>query len=195
MAANTALLGVPAWSTAALLVLVSTAAATDVRWRKIPSWLTYPAILIGLAGHALAGGLYGSGDQPGLSGAAAGLAVGSGPLLLCWLAGGIGGGDVKLMGAIGALGGWRLCIGAMLYGFIVAALMAIVVMVHKRVVWRTLRRVLHTMALLVMPGARPADPTGPDSPKIPFAAALCAGTVAAIISSALKSGLGQMLFE
>lgn len=190
MLAETSPLGMPFWSSAALVALVVTAAVTDLRSRKVPNWLTYPAIVIGLAGHWLAGGLRGWPGEPGLTGAAAGLAVGFLPLLVCWLAGGIGGGDAKLMGAIGALGGLKFVIAAMLYGFIVAAVMAIVVMLHGRLARRTLRRVLHTIALLVMPGARPADPTGPDSPRIPFAAALCVGTVAAMVSTALKLRVG-----
>lgn len=190
MAANTALLGMPIWSAAALGVLIVVAAVTDLRSRKVPNWLTYPAVVIGLAGHALAGGLHGGQQEFGLTGALAGFAAGFFPLLLCWLAGGIGGGDAKLMGAIGALGGLKFVIGAMLHGFVVAAFMAIVVMVHRRVVRRTLRRVFHTVVLLIMPGAKPADPTGPESPKIPFAVALCVGTLAAMISAAIKSGLG-----
>ena len=189
MPTDAAPLGMPIWSAAALGVLVVVAAAADLRAGKVPNYLTYPAILIGLAGHALAGGLRGGQGQMGLTGALAGFAVGFGPLALCWLAGGIGGGDAKLMGGIGALAGWRFAIGAMLYGFIVAALMAVVVMIRRRAVRRTLRRVLHTMVLLISPGAKPADPTGPDSPTIPFAVALCVGTAAAMASAAIKSGL------
>ena len=178
----------PLWSAGAMAALVVAAAAVDLRSGKVPNWLTYPAILLGLAGHALAGGLRGEGGQLGLTGAAAGLAVGFVPLLVCWLAGGIGGGDVKLMAAIGALGGWEFAIGAMLYGFIAAALMAAAVMIRRRVVRRTLRRIFHTMVLLITPGAKPADPTGAESPRSPFAVALCLGTVAAMVSAAVKVG-------
>ena len=181
-------LGMPLWSAGAMAALVVAAAAVDLRSGKVPNWLTYPAILLGLAGHALAGGLRGEGGQLGLTGAAAGLAVGFVPLLVCWLAGGIGGGDVKLMAAIGALGGWEFAIGAMLYGFIAAALMAIAVMIRRRVVRRTLRRIFHTMVLLITPGAKPADPTGAESPRIPFAVALCLGSVAALVSAAVMVG-------
>jgi len=179
------LVGTRTWAAAVLAALVVAAAVTDVRARRVPNWLTYPAIVLALAGHALDGGLRGNGPVPGLVEALAGFAVGFFPLLLCWLAGGIGGGDAKLMGAVGALGGWRFVIGAMLYGFVVAAAMGIVVMVRQRIARRTLRRVWHTLALLIIPGAKPADPTGPDSPKIPFALALCIGTVAALVAQVL----------
>jgi prepilin peptidase CpaA len=190
--------GISPWQVALILALVLAAAVVDLRCGKVPNWLTLPAIALALVGHALFGGLSGAAAAPaeaglwvravlgheadiGLSGALIGLAVGFLPLAVVWLAGGIGGGDAKLMGAIGALGGWKLAIGAMMYGFTVAALMAIFVMVYKGIAWRTIKRVWHTIVLLSS-ATRPADPTTKDSPQIPFAVALCLGTVLAMLS-------------
>jgi len=182
-----------AWAAAALAALVITAAAADLRLKKIPNWLTYPAILLGLAGNTLAGWTNPAGRWWGLVASLAGFAVGFLPLLLAWLAGGIGGGDAKLMGAVGAIGGWQFVLSAMLYGFVVAALMAVAVMVRRHLVRRTLRRVWQTLVLLVTPGARPADPTDRDSPTVPFGVALCVGTLAAIAEVLLRTGLRQGL--
>ena len=185
------------WSSAVIVALVVTAAVVDLRCGKVPNWLTYPAILIGLLGHAVVGyasggGVWGGVEQMGLAGALKGLAMGFFPLLLCWLAGGIGGGDAKLMGAVGALGGWRLVLGAMLFGFVIAGLMAVIVMIRGRIVRRTVRRVWHTIVLLIIPGAKPADPTGPDSPTVPLAVALCLGTFVAMfeLEPVIRSFLG-----
>ncbi len=187
--------GAGLWSVVAIAVLVVTAAVVDLRCGKIPNWLTYPAILLGLVGHAVAGyaageGFLSGGGQMGLVGALGGFAVGFFPLLLCWIAGGIGGGDAKLMGAVGALGGWRLALGAMLFGFVIAGLMAVIVMIRKRIVRRTVRRVWHTVVLLILPGAKPADPTGPESPTVPLAVALCLGTFVAMFEPVIRSILG-----
>ena len=99
---------------------------------------------------------------------------------------------MKLLGAVGALGGWRFAVAVLLYGCIVALLMSVVVMVRRRIVRRTFGRVWTTLKLLVTPGAKPADPTGADSPRIPFAVALCVGCLAALLESALGFGLWRM---
>jgi len=176
------------WALVALGVVLIVAAVTDVRSGKIYNWLTYPSAAVALAGHTLFGGLNGYEQSMGLSGSLAGLAVGFLPLLAAWLAGGIGGGDAKLMGVVGALGGWRFAVAAMFYGFGVAAVMALVVMLRRRVTRRTLGRVLRFLALLASPN-KPADPGTQDSPKIPFGLALCIGAGAALLEVVLRGPL------
>lgn len=81
----------------AVAVFVTTALVTDLRTLKIPNWLTVSAFVAGLAFHAI--------TQDGwnrLTFALGGFAVGFGVMLVLWLIGGSGAGDVKLMGALGA---------------------------------------------------------------------------------------------
>ena len=193
MLAKGALQAIPLWSVPALAVLIVLAAVADVRSRKIPNWLTYPAIVAGLLGHVVSARVVGGQGQLGLLGSLAGFAVGFFPLAFCWLAGGIGGGDAKLGGAIGALGGWRFALSALVYGIVIAAVMAVAVMIRGKVVRRTLRRVWRTLVLLVAPGVRPADPTSADSPTIPFAVALCVGAAGAMLKPLISGGLGALL--
>ena len=75
-------------------IFVAACAVTDYRTKKIPNWLTVPAAVLGLAYHLLAPqgiGLW----------ALAGFAIGFGLLLLPWLLGGGGMGDVKMLAALG----------------------------------------------------------------------------------------------
>jgi prepilin peptidase CpaA len=181
-------LGIPAWSAAAVLVVAIAAAVLDRKTGKIPNWLTYGAMVGGAVAHSLLGGLHGQGPDMGLAGSILGLLAGFVPLALVCLAGGIGGGDAKLMGAIGVLGGWEFVISVMLYGFLATAVMAVVVMIRRRIVRRTLRRVLHAAVLVLAPGAKPADPTTADSPRVPVAVGFCIGVLAAIIEGAWRSG-------
>lgn len=185
--------GLPPWTMAVLVVLLATAALVDLKVGSIPNWLTYPAILIALGVHTATGGFGMSGGKLGLAGSLLGMAIGFAPLGLCWLAGGIGGGDAKLMAAIGALGGPTLAIGSLFYACVVAAVMALIVMVQKRIMKQTIKRVWHTLALLMAPRQlKPADPTTAESPKIPFAVALCLGAAIAVLDILLKLNIGQV---
>lgn len=85
-----------------LIAFTLTAAVLDLRTRRLPNWLTVPTFLIALVFHGVTAGL------AGLGAALAGFAVGFSILLVLWLIGGGGGGDVKLMGALGAWLGWKM---------------------------------------------------------------------------------------
>ncbi|MCD0462702.1 A24 family peptidase [Roseiconus lacunae] len=80
----------------AMIALTSIATYVDLKERRIPNALTVSAALGGVAWGAYSGGL------AGLLASIGGFAVGFGILLALWLIGGGGGGDVKLMGAVGA---------------------------------------------------------------------------------------------
>jgi prepilin peptidase CpaA len=80
---------------ALVLLFVIVAAALDLGTKKIPNWITVPAALAGLAFHAAAPA------GSGILWALAGFAVGFSLLLLPWLLGGGGMGDVKLLAALG----------------------------------------------------------------------------------------------
>lgn len=102
------------------------AGAIDARTFRVPNWLTVPVLLSGLIYHAITGG--GAGLQASLLGAICGFGV----ILVLYLVGGMGAGDVKLMAAIGA---W-LQTAATLQVFVVAALLmglySVVMLVWQR---------------------------------------------------------------
>jgi prepilin peptidase CpaA len=82
-----------------LTPLVATAIYTDLRWSRIPNWLTFSAMGMGLVVQVCIEGLQGA-----LS-SVTGLALGMGLFLLPYACKAIGAGDVKLMAAIGAIVG------------------------------------------------------------------------------------------
>ena len=63
----------------------------------------------------------------------------------------------------------------------------------RRLVRRTLKRLWQALVLVVTPGARPADPSSPDSPRVPFAVALCLGTLVVMCEQLLQNGLVRRL--
>jgi len=78
------------------LIVVAIATVTDLRSRRIPNWLVLPFLIAGFAV---------SGRQHGLNGLVSsteGLVVGAALFGLLCMMGGMGAGDVKLCGAIGA---------------------------------------------------------------------------------------------
>lgn len=85
-----------------ILIFTSAAAVSDLRSRRIPNWMTMPVLLLGFVYQGTFHGWAGILD--GLQG----IGIGAGPLLLMWLIGSGGGGDVKLMGALNAWLGFRL---------------------------------------------------------------------------------------
>ena len=84
-------------ATAAACALVGS--VFDVKSRRIPNFITFPSILLGLVLHLALGGW-----RQLLSSLGAGLICGV-VFLLFYIAGGMGAGDVKLMTAVGCIAG------------------------------------------------------------------------------------------
>lgn len=80
-----------------LAVLIS--AVEDLRRKKIPNMVTFPTMLLALCYHTMTSGI------DGLLFSSGGLALGIGLFILPYAMGGMGAGDVKLMGALGAIFG------------------------------------------------------------------------------------------
>jgi len=180
------------WAYGVLVLVLTSASIDDIRTSKIHNWITYPAVLIGLIGHCF-GGVDLHGQQLGFGGALLGFAVGFGPMFLAWRAGGVGGGDAKLMGAVGALAGWEFALASLFYGFAIAGVMALVVMLRRRILRRTLGRVWRFIMLLAM-RAKPGDPSSEDSPPIAIGLALSIGAALELVDVLCGGPVTTMLF-
>ena len=106
------------WALALALALF--AGWTDWHTRKIPNWLTAPALILGVTVHTWAAGWLGA--KTSLAGA--GLALGL--LLPLVLLRALGAGDWKLMGALGAFLGPVLFLFVLFGSILVSGLMAVV---------------------------------------------------------------------
>lgn len=114
--------------TIAAALLLAAALATDLKHQRIPNGLTALFWAGGMGFHAIGGG------GGGLAAACAGSAAGLVPLLLLYWAKGIGAGDVKLFGAVGAwIGIWEV-LQLMLYSFLYAGGIAAVLLLARRAV-------------------------------------------------------------
>src|SRR5258707_9405016 len=110
-----------AWMLATVPALV--AGWTDWRWRRIPNWLTVPALLLGIGVNSFAAGW--AGAKESLLGAGLSLGV----LLPFVLIRSLGAGDWKLAGALGALLGASRMITVLLGAVVVAGVMGVGVVI------------------------------------------------------------------
>jgi prepilin peptidase CpaA len=157
------------FSEASVLPLIAVVAAavalvTDLRFRRIPNWLTGGTLLIGLAANAYLGG--GQGALSSLEGAALGLAI----LLPFYMFRTMGAGDVKLLAAFGAVLGPHVLISVAVYASVVGGIQALIIL-------RRLGRVTVTLYQLFFMHVLPAR----SGAKAPYAVALASGLCIALM--------------
>jgi prepilin peptidase CpaA len=157
------------WALVAVLVV---AVYTDWRWRRIYNWLTLPALLLGLVLSTVFGGL------PALGMSLAGAGAAFGVFLLLFIFGGMGGGDLKLMTAIGAWLGFPLILVDMAYVAIAGGVLGILFALQAGALRQVLSNIYHFMTVAMMPGVKPTEVlTESAAPKFPYGLAIAAGTL------------------
>ncbi len=124
-------------SHAVLLILIASAAITDLKHNCIYNWQTYTAACLGLGLNIWVAG------WQGLWWSASGLVVGFTLLFVFYLSGGFGAGDVKLLAAIGALEGTTFVLWTMVYAALLGGIMAFAVMIWKGVFGDTIKSCLY----------------------------------------------------
>lgn len=151
-----------------LPVLLSLAAVLDIRQRRIPNLLSLGGMIMGLALWTLHAG------ASGLLSGIAGLLVGSALFLPFYIARGMGAGDVKLMGAVGAfLGPYHVLAAAItvaLLGGVIAAWVAFRQKRLRAALEDSLRVIFRQQAAKSLERASRQD-------SIPYGLAIAAGTL------------------
>lgn len=99
---------------------------TDIRSMRIPNILTMSSILSGLIVHLILGGI------AGFSTAAIGLGVGFGLMMILYLLGAVGAGDVKIFGGIGAWTGALFTMQVMLYSILISGAIGLLILIYRR---------------------------------------------------------------
>lgn len=102
----------------------------DCKERRIPNPLVFTGMIVGLIIGLISGGIKGFGMS------CLGMVVGVGILFIPFALGWIGAGDVKLLGAIGAILEARGAAVSMLYGAVVGGLISLIILAkHQRLGW------------------------------------------------------------
>ena len=161
-----------------LLLVVITAALFDLRYRRIPNWLTVGGVGLGLAlngflNHARAGMFKSS---------LIGFGVAFGIYFVLYAVRAMGGGDVKLMAAVGAIVGWPNWFLLFLVTSILGGIMGIILVVLRKRFKTTMFNV--GFILSEMKSGRPAyagkeelDVRSPKSMRLPHGAVIAIGTL------------------
>jgi prepilin peptidase CpaA len=132
------------------VIATGVAAWTDYRTGLIPNWLTLGGLLSALVAHAAHAGLAGGWQSAGyavLACLAGALFCSLAPGILSWK-GAMGGGDLKLFAALGALYQPMLGIQAQMYAFVIAAVLAPARLAYEG---RLIRVLCSTLAVAVNP--------------------------------------------
>jgi prepilin peptidase CpaA len=158
-----------------MTILLLVAALWDARERRIPNQLTLGSAIVGLALNGL---LYGT---DGLLSATKGWGLGLVLLLILWLVGAMGAGDVKLLAAVGALMGPVFVINTFLWMGLAGGVLAIAISLQRRQLRVAMTSLFVQLNSLLVLHQVPK----PESPKtsqreLPYGVAIAIGGLAAL---------------
>lgn len=167
---------------ALVVLLVIAGAWFDLRTGKIPNRLTLPLVLAGLLLSAFTGS--GSAFLSSLLSVLVTLVIG----IPVSRAGLLGGGDVKMIAAIGALLGHRLLLQSLLWTALLGAAASLFMLAARRALLPFLRRLLATGYGRLRWGAE--EPLlGAGGHSIALGVVIAAGTVIALLTARMGIGL------
>jgi leader peptidase (prepilin peptidase) / N-methyltransferase len=115
------------WCLVPLFIALAIIMVLDLRTKVIPDVVTLPGIAYALVIATFT-------ESPSLAGAVLGAVTGGG---IVWLVavvsrGAIGGGDIKLMGMLGAALGWKGALAVLAFSQVAAALLALTLLIAQR---------------------------------------------------------------
>jgi prepilin peptidase CpaA len=156
-----------------LYIILLLASVADVRSYRIPNLLTYPGMLVGLCYHTVTGG------WNGFWFSGAGLLLGTGLLFVPYLMGGMGAGDAKLLGTVGAFIGAEKVLVAFLFSALAGGLYSIVMLIiYRRQYQGRVAGMWHAFLNFIL--TRKLSPAGsaekPTGPKLCYGLAIAVGT-------------------
>ena len=160
----------------ALGLTLGIAVFTDLRKHKIYNKLLVPAFFTALLLHTFQGG--GSGLTNSLLGTATGFVL----LLLPYLMGGMGAGDVKLLAVIGAFGGAPFVLTSFLFAAVIGGLISVFLLARRKALGNTFN---HLMLFLPIPQkpqhlSEAMNNANSRQERFPYGIAIALGTLIAL---------------
>lgn len=150
----------------ALPILFAFACYGEIRARRIPNWLTVAGMALGLGAAFIEEWL------PGLWKSLLGLIIAGGVFLPFCLMGVVGGGDMKLMAATGAIVGYPLVLRVLTDTCMAGGLLAVAIMAWNGILFTTFAN-----AFRILFGMPRANRGLKRPPMVPYGIAIAAGTL------------------
>jgi len=165
------------------LLVATVGAVKDVTRQRIPNRLTYSAILMALLLRGVTLGWL------GLRAGALGVLLGGGLFYFLFLLGGMGGGDVKLMAAVGGWAGIAQTTYVLLVTAMAGGVIAIVYVATNRQVLKSISNSLELIRHHFTHGFQPhpvLNVHDADSLRIPYGLAIAIGTLYCVGTTFLR---------
>lgn len=167
-----------------LALLVITAALIDFRQRRVPNWLALAGLIVGVGMNWFLC------ETPGLRMSLKGFGALFGLYFVLYLLRAMGAGDVKLMGAVGAIVGYPNCLGILVMTLLLGGIAAAVLVVGKGRIRKTLHNIwtiLSSLRVLRAPyQANPElDVASEQALRLPHAVVVASGTFGFLIAAAI----------
>lgn len=162
------------------------AVVTDILFHKIPNWLTFPTMIIGIGYHT-----YMNGYQ-GLLFSISGLFLGIALFIPFYLAAGMGAGDVKLLGSVGSILGVKGVFIAFLGTGIIGGVYALILLTIHGYLRETMKRYWAIFTTFVITRKfMYIPPEGPEKrPALIYGVAIAIGTLLSVLMK--QNFLGQI---
>jgi prepilin peptidase CpaA len=153
---------------AMILLAVAIAVVTDVRRRRIYNVLTFPTMALGLVLNAVIDG------PRGLLLSLVGLVLGAVLFVIPMVAWGRGAGDLKLLAALGALGGPVFVLYCVLFTTMAGGVFSLLILLAKKRFTSVVGGMVLDLYTQQVPGAY-------SNIRLPYAVPMAAGAVAALV--------------
>ena len=159
-----------------LLLLLLVCSYTDLKKRKIYNKVILLGVIIGLVGN-----IYFQGVSAGLPFALKGFFLGIGLLIIPFISGGLGAGDVKLLGVVGIYKGVEFTFYAFLLSALWGGLFSVIILVKQKRLLLVLKNIGQSLKVLFLSGFKvntlPDTSSSPSEFSIPYAPAIAAGVL------------------
>jgi len=161
------------------IILISTVATclwTDLKERRIYNKVLLPALILGILINISSNGI------EGLKSSIIGFVIGLLVLMIPFILGGVGGGDVKLLGIIGAIKGPQFIFYTFLATGLSGGIIAIVILIYRRGLLKAIKNIYIGFKLMLMSRFKVVSFEGNDEMYMfPYGVAISIGTLVAFV--------------